>query len=99
MSIFLTEGDHGHLDDGDGDGADGGGVIAGGGSAATASHTALATSTALHSACAVRAATQCEDVSGIATLLGSAKRGTGFETRPLRDATGLADDMSEVTMR
>ena len=99
MSIFLTEGDCGHLDDADANGADGGGVIAEGGLAAMASHTALATSIALNLAYAVRAATQCKDVSGIATLLGSARRGAGFETWLLWDAMGLADDLGEVTVR
>ena len=36
--------------------------------------------------------TRCEDVKGLATLLGSAKTGAGLGTRPLRDATGSADD-------
>jgi hypothetical protein len=31
-------------------------------------------------------------VKGLATLLGSAKTGAGLGTRPLRDATGSADD-------
>jgi hypothetical protein len=99
-STVSTEGDLGRLDDADADadGASGGGVISGEGLAAAASRTALATRIALRSASAVRAATRWEEVSGLATLLGSAKSGAAFKTRPLRDdATGLADDIGEVT--
>ena len=46
---------------------------------------AAADAAAWRSVITARAAARWEEVDGLATLLGSAKTGAGFETLPLRD--------------